>query len=155
MILFKKKLGSHIYYNLIINNVSPHFSKALLRNALKLGLRRLLENNEEARHLFSLIMTLPLLPGHLIRATYREICQSQSQRIRRRFQSFFEYFERQWLTKVRPEVFSVHMLIHRTNNSIESYHKTLKTKLGVKSSIWIFASRFIIYEEDHAKSIYY
>ncbi|XP_043475792.1 uncharacterized protein LOC122507239 [Leptopilina heterotoma] len=52
-----------VFPNIILHGCWFHYKQALLRKAIKLGLRALLKYNEDAKHLLLLIMDLPLLPA--------------------------------------------------------------------------------------------
>ncbi|XP_043468217.1 uncharacterized protein LOC122502303 [Leptopilina heterotoma] len=118
-----------------------HFVKAIYLKGMKLGLRRYFMQNDEGKHTLRQIMALALLPYEEINPTYNELKNSKSAACRRRLREFFNYFERQWLRRVRPEGFSVYGFQDRTNNVLESYHKTLLTVFGKKPSIWNFTKK--------------
>ncbi|XP_051176184.1 uncharacterized protein LOC127291231 [Leptopilina boulardi] len=85
----------NVFPNIILHGCWFHYKQALLRKALQLKLHALLKTNKDAKHLLALIIALPLLSAHLIRKTYDEICHAQSQYIKTKFQSFFQYYEHQ------------------------------------------------------------
>lgn len=55
----------------------------------------------------------------------------------------FQYFKRQWLTKVTAKVFSVYHSLNRTNNGQERYHRFLKGRLGVRPELNKFLGTFL------------
>ena len=127
-------LNLHTYFNL----------QALYKKALTLGLHGHLQRSNEVRHILRQIMALALLPADEIRETYLEIVDSLTLQTRIEMKSFFAYYEVFWLLDITPEIFSVYGLLRRTNNVLESYHRTLKQKLGVHSNIWMFTSNFVL-----------
>lgn len=55
-------------------------------------------------------------------------------------QPFFLYYEKQWLSN--PQSFCVYGLKDRTNNFLESYHKTLNSLLKKNPKIHHFLGKF-------------
>lgn len=46
-----------------------------------------------------------------------------------KIQKLLTYFDEYWMQKVRPKVFSVYKVGHKTDNFLESYHKQLNSKM--------------------------
>ncbi|XP_043481354.1 uncharacterized protein LOC122510642 [Leptopilina heterotoma] len=122
---------------IITNNL-----QALYRKVRYLKLEKFLCKNDEGYSILKHIMALPLLPANEIEETYFEIIESTSLRLRRKIQKFLNYFQKQWIRKVTPQVFSVYVLERRTNNVLESYHRQLKQMFGIKPHIWTFTSKY-------------
>lgn len=86
-------------------------------------------------------MALPLLPANQIEEAYNDIVSSMNLSTRLILNRFLSYYERKWLRQVTPEVFSVYNIRRRTNNNLESYHKTLIDRFGLHSNIWTFSGK--------------
>lgn len=55
---------------------------------------------------------------------------------------FLQYVRETWLTRVGPEMLTVHRSKHRTNNFVESYHKSLQDKIkSQRPGVWPFTSK--------------
>ncbi|XP_051163107.1 uncharacterized protein LOC127282712 [Leptopilina boulardi] len=132
---------------IIVHGCHFHYCQALYRSAVRYGLKNHLRNNANIRHVISLLMSLALLPANLVVPTYNQICASLTAQTRGILRRFLNYYARQWLRKVTPQTFSVHMLVHRTNNYLEGYHTTLKERLGIHSATWNFTRDLIKFQE--------
>ena len=102
--------------------------------------------NEENHCILKKIMNLALIPHWLIRNAFDDIKDEVSQLkmntdMRNKWELFFEYFENQWMIKTKPEYFSVFDMYDRTNNYLESYHRTLNSILRAKPSTLKFLSK--------------
>ncbi|XP_051157996.1 uncharacterized protein LOC127279599 [Leptopilina boulardi] len=117
-----------------------HFCKTNVKYACHIGLKVYLKNNAEARHVFLLLLALPLLPANQTRDAFDQIKANMPQAIQQTMNRFLQYFEREWFRIVTPNVFSVFGLIRRTNNCLEAYHHTLINKFGAHPNIWMFTS---------------
>ena len=47
----------------------------------------------------------------------------------KKWKSFLKYFRNEWVKRVTPETFNVASSVDRTNNFVESYHRTLNMML--------------------------
>ncbi|XP_043467899.1 uncharacterized protein LOC122502079 [Leptopilina heterotoma] len=92
-------------------------------------------------------MALPLLPANEIEQAFNDIVTSLSAATRRIMEPFFHYYRRQWIRKVTPQIFSVFNPRRRTNNNIESYHRTLKIRFGIHLNIWTFTDNLVKFQE--------
>ncbi|XP_051153730.1 uncharacterized protein LOC127285708 [Leptopilina boulardi] len=124
-----------------------HYTQSIYRNAVQLDLKVYLTNDREGNQFLRQILALGLLPHHVVQQTYRAIKRSKSQRCLRIMRAFLMYFERHWLRNITPRVFSVFGLAKRTNNTIESYHKVLKSHFGIHSAIWAFTKSLLSFQE--------
>lgn len=52
------------------------------------------------------------------------------------------YFVKEWMKKVTPEVSLVYQQVDRTNNYLESYHRTLNEKLRTRPSTNLFVCMY-------------
>lgn len=109
----------------------------------KLRLDAALDQCPEGLHALREIMALPLLPANEIERAFNELVTSLSAPTRRIMGPLLRYYRRQWLRKVTPQIFSVHNYRRRTNNNIESYHRTLKDRFGLHSNIWTFSGKIL------------
>lgn len=104
----------------------------MLIKTQKLGLIHLFRHNLQFKRLVHRYMALPLLPAARITHAVDELnvmaldIQPDEQR---RFDLFRRYIRTFWLTKVTPERLSVFGLPRRSNNSVESFHSSLKKKV--------------------------
>ena len=90
------------------------------------------KNNPEAYYTVIQIILLALLPTNKFQDGFLYIKTEVNKNFRncRKWKKFMKYFKRQWVQKVTPEVFSVFGVVDRTNNFLESYHRTLNKRLG-------------------------
>lgn len=59
------------------------------------------------------------------------------------WQSYIKsYFEVEWMQKVKPEVFCNYPETDRTNNHLESYHRTINKDIGTKPSVEKFLCEY-------------
>lgn len=119
-----------------------HFSQASYRQAVKKGAAKR-RNNKSLRpeeHMdIKKFIALALIPADQIEHEFENHKSDVLKKYGHKFKSFVEYFERTWIKGYGPESFSVFDEAHRSNNSIESYHRSLNRLL--KSSLT--ASTFI------------
>lgn len=85
------------------------------------------------------IMALTYLPAEKIPeglAYCKEVAfeVGKEQKTTKYWQDFFTYYDLEWMTKVKPENFSVFNAPERTNNCIERYHRELNQWMGHKPS---------------------
>lgn len=59
-----------------------------------------------------------------------------------KWKKFCGYYERQWIKKTKVATFSVYKVIDRTNNYLESYHRTLNEILRAKPSLRALLSKY-------------
>lgn len=68
---------------------------------------------------------------------------NDDKKIIEKWQGFINnYFTRQWIKNVTPDVFSVYKMIDRTNNYLESYHRTLNNFIKSKPSTFTFIREY-------------
>jgi hypothetical protein len=61
-----------------------------------------------------------------------------------RLKEFEEYMSNFWFKRIGPKLFSVHAEPHRTNNAVESWHRSLNRKLiSKKLGLWNFIGNSI------------
>uniref|UniRef100_T1JH24 MULE transposase domain-containing protein n=1 Tax=Strigamia maritima TaxID=126957 RepID=T1JH24_STRMM len=130
-----------------------HYSQAIWRRVQKLGLTDGYRDNPRITRTVKRCMALSLLPHTSFVAglqTIREYTRLQgidSGKVK----SLLLYIERRWIRIITPERFSVFDLIRRTNNDVESFHKTLLKRIGLSHpNIWEFMVK-LIYIEDKTR----
>ncbi|CAB0040275.1 unnamed protein product, partial [Trichogramma brassicae] len=78
--------------------------------------------------------------GFQIIETFTENKFQGEEKLLEKWNNFFDhYFTAEWMKKVKPQVFSVFNCVDRTNNYLESYHRTLNQDMRAKP----FTSAFI------------
>lgn len=78
-----------------------HYIRAIQRRCVKLGMRKLIRNNFNARTIQKQILNLPLLPHDCIEEGYNIIKNfAKELKLSKKFQNFFKYFQDYWLKKV-------------------------------------------------------
>lgn len=81
-----------------------HLCQAAQKNAAKCrAFIKLILRNEEARALYKKILALPLLPANMIRDAFIKLKAEALLRFGKPFRKFLDYFEKQWLERVRNE----------------------------------------------------
>lgn len=79
-----------------------HYCQAIKKNASRIGgLVHLIRNNELEREMYYKLMCLPLLPENVILDAFNELKTKSEQIESVGFHNFLQYFERQWMTRVR------------------------------------------------------
>lgn len=103
------------------------------------------EQARKGRLLLRKLMNVCLLPPVYINTAYGLLLEElkADSTLTAPLLTLFHYFERQWLTKVTPNVFSVYHSHNRTNNGQERYHRFLKESLGVRSELNKFLGIFM------------
>lgn len=77
-----------------------HYSAAVRKKMLELGLHKLLKDNDYARRIKKMLMSLPLLPAENFMEGYDYIKQQTKEwGLSHRFKSFFSYYE-YWINQV-------------------------------------------------------
>uniref|UniRef100_A0AAV2J7G9 MULE transposase domain-containing protein n=1 Tax=Knipowitschia caucasica TaxID=637954 RepID=A0AAV2J7G9_KNICA len=123
-----------------------HFTQSLWRRVQELGLVRAYRENLSLRKCIRKLMALGYLPRPLVRLNFNSLRRSQRTiRLIDRNPSlldFFGYVQNTYIGGFFPvplwNVFDREMDT-RTNNHVESYHKTLNDTIGVRHpSLWTF-----------------
>lgn len=99
----------------------------------------------EGHKIIKFILNLPLLPANKIHEgilVIEELIEKSfpdNERKKKTWKKFLNhYFVNEWIEKVTPEVFSVYNMVDRTNNYLESYHRTLNSMIRSKPCPYIF-----------------
>ena len=123
--------------------------QAIYRKAKSLGVATKYNSrdNPEGHVLLRKFINLALLPPQKVREALDHIKDEvrntfgKKHQLMEKWRKFFDYFERQWMTSITPECFSVYNCPDRTNNFLESYHRTINSSLGGRKTICQFLGR--------------
>lgn len=75
-----------------------HYSKAILKRCRKLGLAKLLKENDNASAIKKQLAALPLLPAHQIEEGFTAVKKlATKKKLSKRFGRLFSYVRRYWL----------------------------------------------------------
>lgn len=90
-----------VYPGVRLNSCWFHYIRAIQRRCTKLGMRKLLRNNFNARTVQKQMSSLPLLPYDCIEEGFNIIKEfAKKMKLATRFQKFFKYYQNYWLKKV-------------------------------------------------------
>lgn len=108
------------------------------------------EKNPKSHEVIKKLLVLPLLPAEkieegleIIKINIQELFNDDKKKLEKWQEFINSYFTRQWMKNVTPSVFSVYKMIDRTNNFLESYHRTLNSFIGTKPSTFTFLRKYI------------
>lgn len=117
-----------------------------MKNAVKCGVADQVNNkslNPRAHKQLRKFMSLQYLPGdNISESSHRLVDETREMYSESNvfWESFFQYFQGQWITKEKPKNFSTYGLLETTNNIVENYHRDLRFKLGVHAAFDNFFS---------------
>ncbi|CAI6346825.1 unnamed protein product [Macrosiphum euphorbiae] len=115
-----------------------HHNQAVWRNMKKRGFLQLINTNEFASKALRMLFALPLLPSGDIQRAF-DMVRMFAVNHGIPMSSLFDYYDNYWLRQVGSNIISVNGLPRRTNNSLESFHNTLRNKFNVTHpNLWIF-----------------
>lgn len=87
-------------------------------------------------------MALPLIPETDIQPMYTKIkSKITDERAKLKLQTFWEYYDRQWMHNCKPSEWVVFDAVRRTNNPAESRNRTMNAKFGKGPKPWAFVSK--------------
>ncbi|XP_028967754.1 uncharacterized protein LOC114828306 [Galendromus occidentalis] len=113
-----------------------HYSQCLVRRAGGMGLATAIRRPGLVLSRFLSFLALPLLPAPLIVSTF-EYFSEQARLSHAGFSKFLKYVESHWLNTVGPGNLSVHGLVQRTNNDVESHNaKLLRQARRSHGTVW-------------------
>ncbi|CAG5075357.1 Protein of unknown function, partial [Cotesia congregata] len=123
-----------VFPNIDANHCHFHYAQALINKSTEIGLINKTTirpgTHPEIYIVVKQLIALALLPPNLIKITFENIKRVTMETFGNHFDGLFGYYERYWLKTVKPEGFSIYNLRDdRTNNHIESYHRTLNMHL--------------------------
>lgn len=96
-----RKAIEQFYPHATLRGCWYHYSAALRKKILCLGLGWLIKEDENARNLKKMIMSLPLLPAEDFMQGYNHIkILAESWKLLLEFRPFFKYFEEYWIVQV-------------------------------------------------------
>ena len=118
------------------------------------------EKNPECHEIFRKILVLPLLSAQKVQEGVTVIRNSINEKfsnipkIKKTWLKFIDlYFTPEWMRKITPYIFSVYMLTDRTNNYIESYHRSLNATLRTNPNSNMFVGKQLIMAMNYAITI--
>ncbi|XP_044588923.1 uncharacterized protein LOC123268107 [Cotesia glomerata] len=123
-----------------------HFVQAVLRKTTKLKVDILIEDRDDMKVFIRKLLGLALLPADDIKEAFMWLVNNNKE-ISQLLKKLTDYFVDYWLKIVKPERFSCFRNRTKTNNFIESYHRTLKLKLGSHPPIWEFTEGIAALQE--------
>ena len=118
-----------------------HFSNSIVKKVAGSGLSTSYRNDQFFREYCHKLMALALLPPQDIESAFNAISMNRNLVLNPQYAEFKTYFDRNWLRAYGPREFSVFGCSDRTNNGIESLHKTLARKIGKNPNLFILISR--------------
>lgn len=90
---------------------------------------------------FKKVLALPFLPPLIMEQIFNTIVDDLGLNLRQLLSRFITYYRRFWISIITPKGFSVHGLVARTNNILESHNCRLKEVIGIKPKPWDFFSK--------------
>ena len=119
-----------------------HFAQRIWMKTQKLGLSQGFRINHKITSYIKQLMAIPFLPSSLINPSFGFLqIPTLEQTDMVKLETLKKYFQKRWLTRIKPEELSIYELNITTNNSAESYHSKLKSiiKTG-HPRIWTFVN---------------
>ncbi|CAF3027632.1 unnamed protein product [Rotaria sp. Silwood2] len=127
----------NLFPNVTIRGCWYHFNQAIFRNIQKMGLTTMYEKNEEVKIWLKSFMALPLVKNNVlddaVELLFENIPSPDKLLI-----EFYEYFQRQWLTRIPPKYWNLGPIHIRCNNSLEGYNNRLQYRFGIHPQLWSF-----------------
>lgn len=120
--------------------------QAVTKNERKFHLSKV--NNLNVKNYIQKLKHLCLLPSTEIARTFYRISDALLSSVNREdpfandLAGFVNYYENQWIKRTKAEDFSVYLSIHRTNNLLERFNRTLHTYVETRSSPVHFLGKF-------------
>ena len=92
-------------------------------------------------------MNLALLPAEVIQEAFDDIENDLLRNVAllEIMGLFFDYYRTTWINGRGPAAYSVYKLLRRTNNILERYHRTLKSKIATKPEVGKFVGMYFCY----------
>ena len=117
-----------------------HFTQRIWMKSQKLGLSQGFINNHEITNYIKQLMAIPFLPASLIHPTFGFL-QMPTLEVTEmvKLEKLKKYFQKHWLSQIKPERLSIYELNITSNNAAESYHSKLKSTIKTgHPRIWTF-----------------
>lgn len=96
-----RKAINEVYCGVRLRGCWYHYSAALRKKFLELGMKKFTKKNKKARRIKKMMMSLPLLPAEHFMDGYTFVKQQAIKwRLFTRFKAFFTYYERYWIAQV-------------------------------------------------------
>ena len=116
-----------------------------MKRAKKLHLLPIIRHCERRAIVFRKLMALALLPADDIAQAFHWLSSHTALDIRLDFAELFQYYDRYWLQRITPQVFSVFGMACKTNNAMEAYHRVLQIRMGIHPLVWQFTGMQKLY----------
>lgn len=102
------------------------------------------KNNPEGHKLLKKYVALSLLPVSKIRSALNDLIDVTHAQFgdSKGWIKFIDYFERQWMKIAGPDLWSVYRKVDRTNNFVESYHRSLNLEMKTYPAWVTFISKY-------------
>ena len=105
-----------------------HLKQAMIKRIKKENLIGAYRNDPAIKQYLQSLMALGLLPPEEIVNTFNTVKDTMPADFNGKLTRFTNYVERQWIRKVGPQIISVYGRSVRTNNFVEYFHSSLRTK---------------------------
>ncbi|KAL7294978.1 hypothetical protein TKK_0011688 [Trichogramma kaykai] len=136
-----------------------HFTQAIVRKAkskeYRLYVRKNATQNPKGQEIIKKLIILPLLPPDKIPEGFEIIKNltktkfADESKLQKKWSKYLNYyFDKEWMKTVKPKTFSVYNSVDRTNNYLESYHRTLNENIRTKPSTFLFIHSIIKIKEN-------
>lgn len=116
-----------VFSEIVISGCYYHYSKAVWKKAAKLGVLATRAGSKKTE----ICANLPLLPTLHISEVWQEIRLLGYENDTETAEKFNDYMDKQWLGKLH-DMISCASEIHRTNNSLEGWHRRLNARMKGK-----------------------
>ncbi|KAE8740478.1 hypothetical protein FOCC_FOCC014006, partial [Frankliniella occidentalis] len=117
--------------NAVLTGCLFHCDQAMCKWTIRFGLVPLLEVNDDMGKIVRMCMALPFLPPERIIQGFEDVNEyARGKAFYEQIEGFLNYVNQTWLQDVGPDHLSVHRRFRRTNNDMESYHRTLVDTIG-------------------------
>uniref|UniRef100_A0ABD2W7J4 Uncharacterized protein n=1 Tax=Trichogramma kaykai TaxID=54128 RepID=A0ABD2W7J4_9HYME len=145
--------------NQLLTVMCKKLNVAIVRKAKSKDYRLYSRNNAtenpKGQEVIKKLLVLPLLPADKIPEGFQIIKEvianefADNPKFLKRWTKFIDnYFTKEWMNKIKPETFSVYNSVDRTNNCLESYHRSLNQKLKSNPSVYTFLYHIIKIKEN-------
>ncbi|CAF4210512.1 unnamed protein product [Rotaria magnacalcarata] len=131
-----------------------HHIQSIYRRIQNLGLATVYSEDEEIRTCCRKLMALAFLPLDKVESSFYNLRGIVNSRVKELLHQLFLYHDDYWMNKVPLEMWNVHGIQHRTNNSCEGFHNRLNRRMEqARANIWSFI-RCIVNEETRYQHSY-
>lgn len=97
-----------------------------------------MNNSPALKETINKLSCLSYLPPQDIWPSFQYLRDNMNDESRTHLGRIFNYYETYWIGQITPAVFSVHRLLRRTTNDVESHNSLLFFKMKVHPNAWEF-----------------